>query len=469
MGDAEKRRSAKDLRKEYPAGIPECGVDGLRFALCSYLEGPNMPGTINLDIQRAVSARHMCNKLWNASRFVLSHVQAAAHHSSRGEHVVHPDEVQQQRARARRLASAWILSRLDKTVREVDRSMEAFELASTTTALRTFLVNDFCDVYLEIVKAPLVVTEAAAKEGAGARKSGGGGGGGRGGGGGGGGDEEGRDEEDDVEHRAFLSKVLWTCLSTYLKLLHPIMPFVTEEIHESAMKAVLRAPSGQIIHGQGGDGDEGDQPLVHQGFPKHGLYVCEDSEADFACGVLQPARAVRSLRKLAADTFGKEAMEGARVEILAREDEDAGALVAEHLSSVQQLSRCRDVSVVLGVRQDGEGEVEADSCAQTCLSRQLLFPQGRGALTIRVVLPPTVLVVAAAENARAEIKRLNTRLSKSAAQLKKLEALTSRPTYLELSPPDVQAKHAQKIGELGVDIEDMQCTVEILESVTKYR
>ena len=86
-------------------------------------------------------------------------------------------------------------------------------------------------------------------------------------------------------------------------------------------------------------------------------------------------------------------------------------------------------------------------------------------LTIRVVLPPTVLVASAAENARSEIRRLKTRLGKSSAQLEKLEALTSRPTYLEMSPPDVQAKHVQKIGELGADIEDMRTTVEILERV----
>ncbi len=452
MGDAEKKRSAKDLRKEYPEGIPECGVDGLRFALCSYLEGPNMPGTINMDIQRAVSARHMCNKLWNASRFVLSHVQesaqrdvgraaaaAAAAAAAEEDMTVNPDEVKL-REQEGSLASAWILSRLDQTVREVDRSMEAFELASTTTALRKFLVNDFCDVYLEVVKAPLMGAEVESNECGG---------------------EVGR-----AENRAFLCKVLWTCLSAYLKLLHPIMPFVTEEIHESATKALFRAPSRQSP-GEDLDDNENDHPLVHQGFPEHGRYVCENAEADFECGVLQPARAVRSLRKLAADTFGKEAMEGSRVEILAHEDDGAGALVSEHLSSVQQLSRCRDVSVLSGlVDSDGVGNGrEADFGSQTCLSRQLLFPRGRGGLTIRVVLPPTVLVASAAENARSEIRRLKTRLGKSSAQLEKLEALTSRPTYLEMSPPDVQAKHVQKIGELGADIEDMRTTVEILERV----
>ena len=275
MGDAEKKRSAKDLRKEYPKGIPECGVDGLRFALCSYLEGPNMAGTINLDIQRAVSARHMCNKLWNASRFVLSHMQSLDQENIASD-TVNPGDLRL--LEREQLASAWILSWLDKTVKEVDRSMEAFEMASTTTALRKFLINDFCDVYLEIVKEPLMskTTEAKAK----LRLN---------------------------SSRGPLD------MSQRLKLLH-LSPFVTEEIRESAVKGVSHL---QQLH------DDESLPLVHQGFPNHGVYASEDAEADFVCGAAS-SRAVPTLPRLRYIWEGRHA--GSRVEILARRDECATLL-----------------------------------------------------------------------------------------------------------------------------------------------
>ena len=110
---------------------------------------------------------------------------------------------------------------------------------------------------------------------------------------------------------------------------------------------------------------------------------------------------------------------------------------------------------------EASGTIE-DEDSQICLARQILSTRDNGAITIRVVLPPTVAVASAVANARAEIKRLNTKLGKSVAQLEKLKALTSRSTYVEMSPPDVQAKHAQKIDQLSADIEDIQGPLEIL-------
>ena len=415
MGVAEKERSAKDLKKEYPKGIPECGVDGLRFALCSYLEGPNMSGTINLDIQRAVSARHMCNKLWNASRFVLSHVLDVQDGAAAWNDIaVDPDLV---KGSQNRLASAWILSRLDKTATLVSESMEGFELASATSALREFLINDFCDVYLELVKEPLQEN----------RKS------------------EGGDVNED---RVFLCRVMWTCLSSYLKILHPIMPFVTEEIRESSLKVVGREAEGNL--------------LVNSSFPTGTSYECEQTEIDFTCGVLNPAKAVRSLRKLASDTFGKEAMEGAHVEILGTCSEPAGRLVSMNIDGLRQLSRCRDVTF-----RDTEEREQVRGVRGACLSRQLVLPQDRGSLTIRVTMPPTFLAESAEKNAQAEIKRLLKRLNKSAKQLEKLQLLTSKPKYLTLSPAEVQARNTQKMDELTAQIGDIQTTIAILESVGK--
>ena len=165
-----------------PSGIPECGVDGLRFALCSYLEGSDMSGTINLDVQRAVSARHMCNKLWNASKFILSSFSTLASTSSpisaarvprnEGEH---------------HLVDRWILSRVANTVRSINENMNDFRLGNVTTLLRNHLIHDLCDVYIELSK---------------------------------------KNHDDPI-----VQQTLSTVLVTYLKMLHPIMPYVTEDIY----------------------------------------------------------------------------------------------------------------------------------------------------------------------------------------------------------------------------------------------
>ncbi|NWU73869.1 SYVM protein, partial [Pterocles burchelli] len=120
-------------RRQYPHGIPECGTDALRMALCSY----NAHGDdIRLDVTTALSYRHFCNKIWNAVKFVLAALGS--------EFIPQPPEETEPREPMDR----WVLSRLAQAAGECGRRMEALELHAALAAVHHFWLRSFCDVYL---------------------------------------------------------------------------------------------------------------------------------------------------------------------------------------------------------------------------------------------------------------------------------------------------------------------------------
>jgi valyl-tRNA synthetase len=182
--DAKEVEKAKaGQKKDFPQGIPECGTDALRFALCSYT---SQGRDINLNVLRVEGYRHFCNKLWNATKFVLGHLQAEpAYKASR------LTDLRASLGGDLPVAERWIVSRLNKTVAAAVRGMTEYDLGSAATAIYSFFLYDFCDVYLEVCKPALSGGSKAAEAAKG---------------------------------------VLFHCLETGLRLLHPMMPFLTEEL-----------------------------------------------------------------------------------------------------------------------------------------------------------------------------------------------------------------------------------------------
>uniref|UniRef100_A0A4W6DAV5 Valine--tRNA ligase, mitochondrial n=1 Tax=Lates calcarifer TaxID=8187 RepID=A0A4W6DAV5_LATCA len=153
-------------RKDFPKGIPQCGTDALRFALCSHkMQGED----ISLSISQVLSCRHFCNKMWQTLRFTLGVL---------GDNTATTPLSSMDR---------WICSRLYSTVLQCEQAFEAYELHTVTSALYSFWVHSLCDVYLEYVKP---VGRA----------------------------------------RQVASSVLYHCVSVSLALLTPFMPFITEEL-----------------------------------------------------------------------------------------------------------------------------------------------------------------------------------------------------------------------------------------------
>ncbi|XP_027626772.1 valine--tRNA ligase, mitochondrial [Tupaia chinensis] len=175
LDPAELATAAAAQKKEFPHGIPECGTDALRFALCSH---GVLGGDLRLSVSEVLSCRHFCNKIWNALRFILSALGE--------EFVPRPAEELSPCSPM----DAWILSRLALAARECERGFLSRELSLVTHALHHFWLHSLCDVYLEAVK-PVLARSPRPPEPA---------------------------------------QVLFSCADLGLRLLAPLMPFLAEEL-----------------------------------------------------------------------------------------------------------------------------------------------------------------------------------------------------------------------------------------------
>uniref|UniRef100_A0A8C8S2U5 Valine--tRNA ligase n=1 Tax=Pelusios castaneus TaxID=367368 RepID=A0A8C8S2U5_9SAUR len=185
----EVERAKQGQKSDYPNGIPECGTDALRFALCAYT---SQGRDINLDVNRILGYRHFCNKLWNATRFALRGL---------GDSFQPPPGPKPTGAES--LIDRWILSRLSLAVELSDAGFQAYDFPAITTAIYNFWLYELCDVYLECLKPVFAGAEAG---------------------------------------MAAARCTLYTCLETGLRLLSPFMPFVSEELFQRLPRRDSSAP-----------------------------------------------------------------------------------------------------------------------------------------------------------------------------------------------------------------------------------
>ncbi|KAH9252303.1 hypothetical protein BASA81_009756 [Batrachochytrium salamandrivorans] len=221
-------RAREGQKKDFPNGIPECGTDALRFGLLAYSAGGR---DINLDILRVDGYRKFCNKLWNATRFALMKL---------GEDYL-PRAAKSQLNGDESLVDLWILAKLNQAITNTNQSMEQMNFMQATTAMYQFWLHELCDVYLEVCK-PVI-------------------------------------DGDDLRAKKAAQDVLYICLEHGLKLLHPIMPFVTEELYQ-------RLPRR-----------EGDQPhtIMMARYPKSlPIWEQHQAETDFEA-VNEVIRGIRSV------------------------------------------------------------------------------------------------------------------------------------------------------------------------------
>ena len=341
----------KKLRKNYPEGIAAHGADALRFTMAAYA---TLGRNVNFDLKRAEGYRNFCTKLWNATRFVLMNVEG----KDCGTGATAGLE------KTLTVVDRWILARLNETVKDVRRAYEDYRLDNAANAIYSFVWTEFCDWYLELTKVQLKGDEAMQR---GTRHT------------------------------------LVTVLETILRLTHPIIPFITEELWQKvSVTAGVRAA------------DEETSVMI-QSYPEVRPEL-EDAEALERMALVQSmvdsVRNLRSEMKLAPST---------RVPLVISGPADVCAEAAPYLQALARLEAVERVE-------------ELDN---------------RGALAPVAIVGDFKLMLKVEIDVAAERARLTKEIERLEAQVKQCEAKLGNERFVARAPAEVVATEKERLANFA--------------------
>ena len=340
----------KQTRAEFPDGIAAYGTDALRFTNCSLASTGR---DIKFDMGRVEGYRNFCNKIWNAARYVMMQCEDKDT-GVNGE----PVELT--------LADRWIISQLQRTEAEVTRQLDQFRFDLASNALYEFIWNQYCDWYLELSKPVLW------------------------------------DENAPAERQRGTRRTLVRVLETALRLAHPFMPFITEEIWQRI--APMAGKSGPTIMLQ--PWPEADNSRIDAG---------AEGDAEWLKSLILGVRNIRGEMNVAP---GKE------LEVMLRKasDEDIRRLT-ENETFLKKLAKLSSVQVL--------AENEEAPLAATALVGEL-----------EVLVPMAGLI-----DKTAELARLDKEIGRLDGEVKRIGGKLSNAGFVDQAPAAVIDKERAKLAD----------------------
>jgi len=199
MQPSMKKKIVKNLTKQYPTGIKANGTDALRLTFCSLASGSR---DVNFDLARVEGYKNFCNKLWNATRFLKMKLDKS-YNLHKAENLDKTDQ--------------WIERKLEITIKKTRKALDSYRFDLATQTIYEFIWNDFCDWYIELIKIKL------------------------------------NDETIENKDKETTLSFAFNILEKTLRMIHPIMPFISEEIwqqlkpiHKSVHASIMIAPYPSI-------------------------------------------------------------------------------------------------------------------------------------------------------------------------------------------------------------------------------
>ncbi|UCE30163.1 MAG: class I tRNA ligase family protein, partial [Burkholderiales bacterium] len=369
-----KQKIEQYVRRNFPDGIPAFGADAVRFTFASLA---SFARTLNFDLRRCEGYRNFCNKLWNATRFVLMNTQ--------GRDCGLEPHTAEQCAPGGYLdfspIDRWIVSRLQRAEADVEKSLAEYRFDHAARAIYEFVWDEYCDWYLELAKVQLQ-----------------------------GGDDPGQQARQRATRRTLLR-----VLETVLRLAHPIIPYITEELWQQVAPLARRygERGEQRLDGEALEVARAERrySIMLQRYPQPEPGKIDEDAERWVTGLKALVDACRALR-------GEMGLApGQRVPLVASGDADALHGYAPYLSALARLS---------------EVQVAAELPSGSVAPVQIVGD-------FRLMLHIEVDVAAERERLMREIARLETELERARAKL-------GNPKFVERAPAAVVAQERDRLA-----------------------
>ena len=362
MQPKQAEKIASRTRKQFPMGIEAHGSDALRFTLCALTSTGR---DINWDMKRLEGYRNFCNKIWNASRYVLMNAEGENCAQDGGDYTLS-------------LADRWIISRLQQAQTEVNSAIQSYRFDLATQALYDFIWNEYCDWYLELSKPVLW------------------------------------DENGDEVVKTGTRRTLVRVLEATLRLAHPLLPFITEEIWQNV------APFAGISV-------DSKSTIMLQPYPIADSHQIDENalqDIDWLKKVIVGVRNIRGEMNISPAT-------ALNVFFTRGDDNDQRRIDENH----QFLSKLANLASITWLDDPSKAPLSA-----TALAGEL-----------EILVPMAGLI-----DISAELARLDREIDKISLEAKKLSGKLGNEKFVSNAPTEVVAKERQKLTDFESSLSQLQ-------------